>query len=158
MRVRYELNEMTRWDGMSERDRGLCTDEARLFLVGSKKWIGAEATSPSVKHVGGGRFESTLEDHNDHLLKYIDQEILRHLNVLRRNGVNQPAVPFYVAVWNEAMAIPDNELDGSSEFETPIVLGMVRAQGTAMLVGSYNETPGDKHMMAELSRRGLIRR
>lgn len=158
MRVQHDLQEMVRWEEMPGSHRSLCVEQARAFLLGVHGWKDVKAPTPGVRHAGGGTFEPTIEDHNGHALRRADQEILRSLNVLRRQGVPQPLVPFYVAVWQEAQGIPSDDVSGSPGLEEAIVLAMVRVQGTAMLVGAYNQAQGDETMKEEITRRGLLRR
>jgi len=156
MRPRAELQEMDRWNGMAPEDRDACIEEARKLLVTSKRWsLSVKWPDKSIRHVGEGRFEPVVEEHNAHLMERMDNTIKTHLDSLKASKVEMPLTPFYVAVWQEAMAIPG---DQSAGFDKAIVLAMLRVQSTAHLVGAFKNDPDNTEMRAELVRRGLLRR
>jgi len=156
MRPRAVLNEMERWAELALSEQEACVDEARKMLVTSKRWApSVQWPDKSVRHVGEGAFEPVVEEYNQHLMERLDSTIRRHLDALKDAKVRMPLTPFYVAVWEQGMAIPE---DQAQQFDKAIVLAMLRVQSTAHLVGAFNKNPKDEEMRAELVRRQLLRR
>jgi hypothetical protein len=147
------MNEMQTWDGAGDRAQEAAVNAAHGLLLSSQRW--ASQVKNGGSQFRGWRIAPVYEENNKHLLTRLDSEVVRRLNKLVDRRFKSPALLLYVATWQEAMAIPADEL--SNEAETAVVLVMMRMQSTALLVDAYKQAPMSSALMREMSDRGLLR-